>query len=146
MTQVVAGAGVIVSLPNRLWECRVTALSVVSDGDNAVAVCRREFSAPSGQSKMRTPVKVLLHAIYVICVSLMLCFTESRFAWMAAVDPSISAGSIADDSGNREVFLTILLLIVAVATQVVVAVKASGAAERYLPAAFGIAAVAIFML
>ena len=95
--------------------------------------------------EMSNYLRVGLHAIYAFGLLLIFAFSGSKYDWMADVDPSISYGSIEDASGNRVVFLGVVLAVV-VAAQLIVAIKAKRATERLISGLLILVAILAFVV
>ncbi|MFT3849997.1 MAG: hypothetical protein QM739_15395 [Propionivibrio sp.] len=89
-------------------------------------------------------LRVALHAIYVLGLLVILSLSNSKYDWMADIDPSITPGVIEDASGNRAVFLGIILAVVVLA-ELTVAFKAKKASKRVAAAVLAVVAIAAFM-
>ena len=76
-------------------------------------------------------VWVGLHAVYAFGLLLIFVFSGSKYDWMADSDPLISLGANEDASGNRAVFLTLVLVTIVVA-QSIAAFNACKPRERLI--------------
>lgn len=70
-----------------------------------------------------------LHAIYAFGLLLIVSLAGGKYDWMADVDPTIAPGAIEDGSGDRAVFLGVVLA-VAIAAEFVVALRVRSVFER----------------
>ena len=62
---------------------------------------------------------------------LMFVFSESKYEWMADIDPSAPPASIELASDNRSIFL-VLLLVIAIASQLVILIKSSQTKDKLI--------------
>jgi hypothetical protein len=88
--------------------------------------------------------RIGLHATYAVGLLLIIIFSGNKYDWMADVDPSISPGAIEDGSGNRVVFLGVVLTVVVVA-QLLVSIKAKKPTERLISGLLVFAAILAFV-
>ena len=92
---------------------------------------------------MNKLLRILLHIIYSLGLLLILTFSGSKYGGITGVDPSISASDIEDISGNRAVFLGVVLAVV-IAAELIVAIKARKAAERLVSGLLVLVAILAF--
>ena len=64
---------------------------------------------------------------------------------MTGVDPSISVSDIEDISGNRAIFSGVMLAM-AIAAELIVAIKAKKATERLVPGLLVLVAIFVFIV
>lgn len=92
---------------------------------------------------MNRYVRLALHAIYAAGLLLIIAFSGSKYGWMADVDPSISVDAIEDGSGNRAVF-SVTVLVVAIAAEVIVAIRAKTTMESLISGLLVLVAILAF--
>ena len=99
--------------------------------------------ARSGRS-MNKLLRILLHIIYSLGLLLILIFSGSKYGGISGTDPSISASDIEDISGNRTVFLGVVLAVV-IAAELILAIKARKTTERLVPGLLVLVAILAFV-
>ena len=80
---------------------------------------------------MNKYLRIGLHALSVVGLLLIFIFSGSKYDWMTSVDTSLPPDAIEDGSGNRIVFLGVVLAVVVVA-QLIVAIKTRKSTERLI--------------
>lgn len=94
---------------------------------------------------MKSVLRYIAYGLFVVGLIAFWLLAGSRYGWMEAMDPSISAGSIEDESNSRTI-VTILLLLLMVVSQLAVAAKATGRGERIISIVLAIVAVAAWFV
>ena len=78
---------------------------------------------------MKKLLRIVAHLIFACGLFVFYILPSNKYGWMQELDPSISADSLEDVSGNRAVF-TSLLLILIISAQFVLVAKVSNKKEK----------------
>ena len=78
---------------------------------------------------MKNLLRLVAHLIFACGLFVIYILPNNKYDWMQELEPSISANSIEDPSGNRAVF-AFLLLVLIVAAQLLLAFKSTSKKER----------------
>lgn len=89
---------------------------------------------------MNKYLRTSLHAVYAFGLILIVSLSGSKYDWMANIDPTIDTAAIEDSSGNRAVFLGVVLA-VAILAEAVVAFWTKKTSERLIAAGLVLVAV-----
>ena len=78
---------------------------------------------------MKKLLRVVVHLMFACGLFILYILPSNKYNWMQELDPSISADSLEDVSGNRAIF-TSLLLILIISAQLVLVAKISNKKEK----------------
>lgn len=86
-----------------------------------------------------------LHTIYALGLLLLFLFAGNKYDWMSDLEPSVAGAGIEDGSGNRAVFLGVLLA-VAITVELIVALWAKRTSERMISGLLVLLAIVAFLM
>ncbi len=89
---------------------------------------------------MALPLKITLHAAWLVCLVLLLVLTRNEFSWMLEEDPGATLPE--DPRESFKVGLALAALVVALLCQLWLGFTASGWAGRLIALALGASAIA----
>lgn len=94
---------------------------------------------------MKSLAKVAAHFLYACGLVVFMVLSGNKYDWMQEMDPSIGTIPVDESLGDRLIF-TFLLLIVIVATQLAIAIKAVHKTERATSIILALVAISVWLL
>lgn len=94
---------------------------------------------------MKRLVKIITHFLFLSGVIIFIILPENKYHWMHQMDPSIQNLPTDNTASNREVVIT-LLLVVIVLSQLTIALKSKKKAEKIISLTLSVIAVSVWLM